>query len=823
MPRHLLKFLIGFFVLFLVCTISENIQPVSASASQSSALERSHYYSSGSIKGNNVPIYRYPETNSEIMLHLSDNYRIYVMEYVRDANALEWYKIRFEFGNSAYVGYVDANCTNLIPAIQYYSDLSAFPADYQPALSALQASHPNWTFVPLYTGLDWETAVTQELTIAPNNSLVTIFAPSGYWNMEELGTDSAGNVYHYDWRRDSWYHWQPEWYAASRAGLSYCMDPRNFLNERSIFMFEEMSYGGQDSTMVEQVLSGTFMNYTTISDTTDPSNPISITYADLFVWIGEQYNINPIMLASRVRQEQGLGTSPLISGVYPGYEGLYNYFNMGATGHTNQEIITNGLKEAQVGSTMELPNGLSYTGPWNSRVKAIIGGALKMASIYLDNKQDTLYLQKFDVDSTHNGVYWHQYMQNIQAPISEAAAAYKAYSSYNILNGTFVFKIPVYNNMNAGNPEPGHEKSSNNYLVSLQVDGVELMAVPDKETLSYSFNLSQPSNAVTITAASASASASITGTGSYPITSTSNTVSISVTAENGSVRTYTLLITAPPAELTPVSNLSASVKNNSYISVSWDAVNGAEGYAIYRREGNSQYQYYTCVTKTVCNDIRISVNTPYSYRVYPYRTVDGKKVLSSANSSVTATLLSGPSNLKVSESSSGIRLTWDSVENADAYIIYRRIGGNANSFSYLYITKGNEYLDSNASFSEFCFYRVYPYYIDKNGQRMTGKSESYVYGKQKLASISGLSASSAVGEVKISWDTVPHATGYMVYRKQSNTAQQYIGWTADTSFTDDAASTDTYNFYWVRPCIYADDNTSIYGPLSANYVYSKAK
>ncbi len=66
---------------------------------------------------------------------------------------------------------------------------------------------------------------------------------------------------------------------------------------------------------------------------------------------------------------------------------------------------------------------------------------------YILRGQDTLYLQKFNV--TTNGRYGHQYMQNIMAPASEAPNIKKAYSNTGALNNSFVFKIPVYNNMPA--------------------------------------------------------------------------------------------------------------------------------------------------------------------------------------------------------------------------------------------------------------------------------------------------------------------------------------------------------------------------------------
>ena len=43
---------------------------------------------------------------------------------------------------------------------------------------------------------------------------------------------------------------------------------------------------------------------------------------------GEQSGVNPYVLASMIMQEQGKGTSPLISGNYAGYSGYYNFFNV---------------------------------------------------------------------------------------------------------------------------------------------------------------------------------------------------------------------------------------------------------------------------------------------------------------------------------------------------------------------------------------------------------------------------------------------------------------------------------------------------------------
>ena len=68
----------------------------------------------------------------------------------------------------------------------------------------------------------------------------------------------------------------------------------------------------------------------------------------------------------------------MISGTYAGYEGLYNYFNIQATGSTRDEILQNGLKEAQTGSTMMLPDGFCIYRCLGYTIKSIDWWLLKI-------------------------------------------------------------------------------------------------------------------------------------------------------------------------------------------------------------------------------------------------------------------------------------------------------------------------------------------------------------------------------------------------------------------------------------------------------------
>jgi hypothetical protein len=91
--------------------------------------------------------------------------------------------------------------------------------------------------------------------------------------------------------------------------------------------------------------------------------------------------------------------------------------------------------------------------PWTSQDLAIRGGALWIASSYVDIGQNTLYFQKFDVINNEDGLYMHQYAQNIAMAYSESSRYYLAYQSQNMLQSPFVFSIPIYSDMP---PHTGH-------------------------------------------------------------------------------------------------------------------------------------------------------------------------------------------------------------------------------------------------------------------------------------------------------------------------------------------------------------------------------
>ena len=309
-----------------------------------------------------------------------------------------------------------------------YADVSQFPTSYQGALKKLKAAHPNWIFVPMKVNRNWKDCVSEQLG---DYSWIYYNQPAEY----------RGNKIN------------SQWYYASREGIEYYMDPRNFLTESNIFQFEQNTYNPSYHTQdaLQAFLNNTFMKGVV------PDDSQKRTYAKVIFDSGKSRGLSPFNLAARVIQEQGKdGTSAMISGKYPGYEGYYNHYNISASGTTNEAVFKSGLSYAK-------------SKGWNTRVKSLEGGAAFIGNGYILKGQDTLYLQKFDIE--HGSSSLHQYMQNIMAPYTEGRSMKTMYTNAGSLNSAFVFKIPVYNNM------------PNEYNFSINTTSVTLQrGVTGKET-----------------------------------------------------------------------------------------------------------------------------------------------------------------------------------------------------------------------------------------------------------------------------------------------------------------------------------------------------
>lgn len=316
------------------------------------------------------------------------------------------------------------------------SGISAFPKSYQTYLKKLEELHPNWIFKAYYTGIDWDelTSSSAENKCKKN----TIYFKSGSTVMDPKALCICGK------EGDSNY------YCASASTVNYYLDPRNFLSEAQVFQFLDLSY---DEHITKSVITNAAKNSFLSGKFKIDGKEYS--YVDAIMDAAEESEVSAMHILVTIFQEVGKGTKKsngtytlpkAVSGTVDGYEGLYNFYNYGATDGSG--AVERGLKKARE---------MGWTDP---RTAIIEGAEIVLANNYIKAGQNTKYFYKFDVvgneilqesdgKKTYSSSYFfgHQYMTNIQDPMSQAYNLFTYYTNEGLLDKTLTFNIPVYDDM----------------------------------------------------------------------------------------------------------------------------------------------------------------------------------------------------------------------------------------------------------------------------------------------------------------------------------------------------------------------------------------
>ncbi|MFP3156366.1 hypothetical protein LQZ18_18460 [Lachnospiraceae bacterium ZAX-1] len=598
------------------------------------------------------------------------------------------------------------------------TDLLAFPESYRSYLKTLITAHPNWTFIPFQTGLDWNTVIANEMV--PTRNLVSKDAmlawkdPSGYNpDTGEWGGQSGG-----------------AWVQATESVVKHFIDPRNSLNETSVFQFELLSYFNKSvhiKSGVEKALNGTFMGNKVLEDGSGGGK----TYAQVLMDVGKDQSVSPYALASRLRQEQGASMGDLASGTYPGFAGLYNYYNIGAFGDTREEVVANGLTEAR-------------NEGWTTRYLALYGGATKAAEQYIKHGQDTLYLQKFDVDGSYNGTFWHQYMQNLTAADSEGKTMKSAYVEIGKLDSPIKFRVPIYLNMPAKAypmpqdtlSKPKISKITKNNTTTITVSWGEISGATEYQVWRAT---SKNGTYTKLKTVKGLASTSYKDKKAIPGKAYYYKIRACSTNYKG---IYGITVQSPYSAIkskdmaTPTVNFEkVKRKNYTTTNLTWKKNSNVTGYRIYRRVGTTgKYKSLKIIRNnktTTYADTTMQPNNLYYYKIRSYITIDGKTYYS-------------------------------------AYSPEKKINNKTKALSTVSVKrKGYTAVKLTWKKPEKTYYYKVQFYVTINGKRYYSPftKEKKINNKTKALSTVSVKRKGYTA-VKLTWKKPSSATGYRIRRKE---------------------------------------------------------
>lgn len=109
------------------------------------------------------------------------------------------------------------------------------------------------------------------------------------------------------------------------------------------------------------------------------------------------------------------------------------------------------------------------------------------------------------------------------------------------------------------------------------------------------------------------------------------------------------------------------------ITLSWTAVNGAEGYCVYLVAGDGSKYLLDKVSKTTAIHTNLSNNSTYTYSVCAYKYVDENLVEGDFSVNRTATVgvvLNAPTDVTAAAGAEQVSLSWKKSDGAEGYVVY---------------------------------------------------------------------------------------------------------------------------------------------------------
>lgn len=227
-------------------------------------------------------------------------------------------------------------------------------------------------------------------------------------------------------------------------------------------------------------------------------------------------------------------------------------------------------------------------------------------------------------------------------------------------------------------------------------------------------------------------------------------------------------------------------------SLSWSAVTKATKYRILRRLPGEDV--YTVVAETQSKtylDSQVPADTICQYQV---QAVGSTPAMDSAYSAVLqATAVCGRPVLKASANDDGKPIiTWGEIADAVAYKVYRSTS-SGKGYTVIDTVEENAYTDMSAATGKTYYYKVVAV-----AQQTESATSSYVKAQSKCAVPEMTLEQNEAGKPVLSWNQVPGAKKYEIYRSVDGGSFKKLTTTTKTTYTNTGASGGTACAYKVR-------------------------
>lgn len=256
----------------------------------------------------------------------------------------------------------------------------------------------------------------------------------------------------------------------------------------------------------------------------------------------------------------------------------------------------------------------------------------------------------------------------------------------------------------------------------------------------------------------------------------------------------------PPA----VSSIGVKTKSNK-VKISWSKTEYATGYRVYRATSkNGKYTQLTSIydsETTSYFDTTAKSGKQYYYKVKVFSIVNNTEYRSPSSKAKSINFMKTPT-LTITSYNDQTKLTWNKIENATGYKIYRATSKNGK-YTRIKTIKGNKtfkYWDKNIKKEKQYYYKI-SVYTTINGKNVYS-NYSNIQEKSPLQKTVIKSAKNSSNKNTIKWSKVSGVTGYRIYRATSKNGKytkiKTISNNSTVSYTDKNISLGRVYYYKIR-------------------------
>lgn len=241
---------------------------------------------------------------------------------------------------------------------------------------------------------------------------------------------------------------------------------------------------------------------------------------------------------------------------------------------------------------------------------------------------------------------------------------------------------------------------------------------------------------------------------------------------------------------------ASNVTSTGKIRLTWAKVDGAVKYEIYRASSeNGTYARKYTTTGTQYTNTGAKAGETYYY--YVMAIGEDGETAKSAVVSRSCTLAQPAMKIGNVASTGKIRLTWEAVEGAVKYEVYRA-DSKDGEYTLKYTTTGTAYTNTGAKSGESYYYKVMA--IAEDPAYNSAFSVAKVRTCDLPRPTATVSNDAATGRIVVKWERVNGANGYYVYRATSEDGSYYVqsNIITGTSYTDTTAKPGVKYYYKVK-------------------------